>query len=79
MNQQVKPLTDFVIVRRSRNPIEGSDMGFTGVEVIKNNENLDLTGFSFLKMSTATPEYPMEEWVPTVELEAHKKVYNISE
>ena len=73
----MKPQTDFILVRGPRtddhdNPIEIS------VSIQRNNEKFDFSNYSFLRMRPDTTA-PMEEWVPTKELDVYKKVFGDEE
>ena len=62
------PQTDYILVRSPR----------TGptIKVTIEKKDYDLTGYSFLQMRTST-EIPIEEWVPTDELELYKRVFEV--
>lgn len=61
------PKTDFVILRTSRS-IPGTPIN---VSVIRNNGNFDFTGYSYWR--TRGEKIPMEEWVPSDELELYQR------
>lgn len=62
------PQTDYILVRSPR----------TGptIKVTIEKKDYDLTEYSFLRMSPVT-EKPLEEWVPTAELELYKRVFKV--
>jgi len=64
----------FVLLRKRPTTVEES---MTVAEIIiKPKHELDLTGYSFLRMMPSNPER-VEEWVPTETLELWKKVVSI--
>lgn len=73
----MKPQTDFVLVRGPRtddndNPVE------IVVSIQRNNGKFDFSNYSFLRMIPDATD-PMEEWVPTKELDVYKKAFGVEE
>jgi hypothetical protein len=71
------PQTDFILVRGPRtdstdNPIE------IVVSIQRNNGKFDFSDYSFLRMRPDAKD-PMEEWVPTKELDLYKKSFGVEE
>lgn len=63
-----KPSTKFILVRTPR-----INHRLT-VKVLDNyGEGFDLSNYSFWRMSPRAIEHPMEEWVPTAELELYER------
>ena len=73
----MKPQTDFVLVRGPRtddndNPVE------IVVSIQRNNGKFDFSNHSFLRMRPDATD-PMEEWVPTKELDVYKKAFGVEQ
>ena len=64
------PQTDFILVRgpRTDNPTE------IVVSIQRNNGKFDFSDYSFLRMRPNSKD-PVEEWVPTKELDLYKKSF----
>jgi len=71
------PQTDFILVRGPRTDDNGNNIQIS-VSIQRNNGKFDLTNYSFLRMRPDT-KGPMEEWVPTKELDLYKKVFGVEE
>ena len=69
------PQTDFILVRGPRTDDTGNPIEIS-VSIQRNNGKFDFSEYSFLRMNSHTPA-PMEEWVPTKELDVYKKVLGI--
>jgi hypothetical protein len=71
------PQTDFILVRGPRTGDNGNSIQIS-VSIQRNNGKFDFTNYSFLRMRPDT-EGPMEEWVPTKELDLYKKAFGVEE
>ena len=72
----MKPQTDFVLVRGPRT-YNDNPIGIV-VSIQRNNGKFDFSDYSFLRMVPDSTD-PMEEWVPTKELDLYKKVFGVAE
>lgn len=72
----MKPQTDFVLVRGPR--IHNDNPIGINVSIQRNNGKFDFSDYSFLRM-VPDATAPMEEWVPTKELDVYKKVFGVEE
>ena len=70
----MKPQTDFVLVRGPRSHND-KPIGIV-VSIQRNDGKFDFSDYSFLRMKTDTTA-PMEEWVPTKELDLYKKSFEV--
>ena len=71
------PQTDFILVRGPRTGDSGNSIQVS-VSIQRNNGKFDFTNYSFLRMRPDT-KGPMEEWVPTKELDLYKKAFGVEE
>ena len=67
------PQTDFILVRGPRTDSTGNPIEIV-VSVQRNNGNFDFSDYSFLRMKPNS-KGPVEEWVPTKELDLYKKTF----
>jgi hypothetical protein len=67
------PQTDFILVRGPRTDDNGNSIQIS-VSIQRNDGKFDLTNYSLLRMRSDT-KGPMEEWVPTKELDLYKKAF----
>jgi hypothetical protein len=71
------PQTDFILVRGPRTDDNGNSIQIS-VSIQRNDGKFDLTNYSLLRMRPDT-KGPMEEWVPTKELDLYKKAFGVEE
>ena len=71
----MKPHTDFILVRGPRTDDNDNPIGIV-VSFQRNNGKFDFSNYSFLRMRPDATD-PMEEWVPTKELDVYKKVFGV--
>jgi hypothetical protein len=69
------PQTDFILVRGPRTDDNGNSIQIS-VSIQRNDGKFDLTNYSLLRMRSDT-KGPMEEWVPTKELDLYKKAFGV--
>ena len=70
------PQTDFILVRGPRTDDNGNSIQIS-VSIQRNNGKFDLTNYSLLRMGPLYTQGPMEEWVPTEELDLYKKAFGV--
>ena len=73
----MKPQTDFILVRGPRTDSTGNPIEI-GVSIQRNNGKFNFSDYSFLRM-IPNCNYPVEEWVPTKELDVYKKSFGVEE
>ena len=71
------PQTDFILVRGPRTDSTGNPIEIV-VSIQRNNGKFDFSDYSFLRMRPNAYD-PMEEWVPTKELDLYKKSFGVEE
>ena len=71
------PQTDFILVRGPRTDNTGNPIEIV-VSVQRNNGKFDFSDYSFLRMKSNSKD-PIEEWVPTKELDLYKKSFGVEE
>jgi hypothetical protein len=69
------PQTDFILVRGPRTDSTGNPIEIE-VSIQRNNGKFDFSDYSFLRMRPDAKD-PMEEWVPTKELDLYKKSFGV--
>jgi hypothetical protein len=69
------PQTDFILVRGPRTDDNGNSIQIS-VSIQRNDGKFDLTNYSLFRMRPDT-KGPMEEWVPTKELDLYKKAFGV--
>ena len=71
------PKSNFILVRGPRHDEDGNRIDLV-VSIIRNDGTFDFSSYSFLRMRPASDEYPIEEWVPTKELDIYKNSFRIT-
>jgi len=71
------PQTDFILVRGPRTDSKGNPIEIV-VSIHRNNGKFDFSDYSFLRMRPDAKD-PMEEWVPTKELDLYKNSFGVEE
>jgi hypothetical protein len=69
------PQTDFILVRGPRTDSTGNPIQIV-VSIQRNNGKFDFSDYSLLRMRPDAKD-PMEEWVPTKELDLYKKSFGV--